>query len=199
MNETNNLTLTHMEAGTLMAHETVSLLDTAETLNTAGICRVALEVFCTMQNLGEAGNALLTWVDMESAKPFTAEGKDSLHFIDSERLLEVPDAAAQMAVVWALFETAAMAGCGPDSRKALLDAAHAFTEMGGLEDMLLTIQQPAKALDAAALQEELADVCSAIQKAETADVGPCEETVSLDSPQPPEDTGTATDGGEKAV
>ena len=166
MSEITNLHLTSTEICTLMAHETVSLLESADTLETASLCRTAIEAFYRMRELGEAGEALLLWVDaeLEGAKLFAAEGKDSLHFIDSDRLLKVPDATAQLAMIWALFETAAMAGCGLDSRQALLNAARAFTEMGGLDDLILAVPQPAMALDAAALQTELADVCSAIQK-----------------------------------
>lgn len=179
MNGTDNLHLTHTEVCTLMAHETVSLLESADTLDTANLCRTAIETFCKMRELGEAGEALLLWVDMEleSAKLFAAEGKDSLHLIDSDRLLKVPDAAAQMTMVWSLFETAAMAGCGLDARQALLDAAHAFTEMGGLDDLILTVQQPTMALNAAALEVELTDVCSGIQRmdeTEQTGVNPCE-------------------------
>ena len=171
MSETNDLHLTPTEVCTLMAHETVSLLESADTLDTANVCRTAIETFCRMRELGEAGEALLIWVDteLESAKLFAAEGKDSHHFIDSDRLLKVPDAAAQLAMIWSLFETAAMAGCGLDSRRALLDAARTFTEMGGLDDLILTIPQPAMVLDSAALQTELADVCSAIQKIDKAE------------------------------
>ena len=104
-----------------------------------------------------------------------------------------------MAMVWALFETAATAGCGLDSRKALLDAAHMFTEMGGLEDMLLTLQRPARTLDAAALQAELDDVRLEIQKAAPASAGPCEAQPDGGGPQPPEEGSPAADGAEKAV
>lgn len=192
MNGTDSLHLTHTEVCTLMAHETVSLLESADTLDTANLCRTAMETFCRMRELGEAGEALLIWVDMEmeSAKLFVAEGKDSLHLIDSDRLLKVPDAAAQLAMVWALFETAAMAGCGLDARQALLNAAHAFTEVGGLDDLILAIHRPAMALDAAALQSELADVRSAIQKmdeTERANVSPCSARSDQDAAQPKED------------
>ena len=171
MSEITNLHLTPTEICTLMAHETVSLLESADTLETASLCRTAIEAFYRMRELGEAGEALLLWVDteLESAKLFTTEGKDSPHFIDSDRLLKVPDAVAQLARIWALFETAAMAGCGLDSRQTLLNAARAFTEMGGLDDLILAVPQPAMALDAAALQTELADVCSAIQKIDKAE------------------------------
>lgn len=171
MSETNNLHLTPTEVCTLMAHETVSLLESADTLETASLCRTAIEAFCRMRELGETGEALLIWVDMEleGAKLFATEGKDSLHLIDSDRLLKVPDAEAQLAMIWSLFEAAAMAGCGLDSRRVLLNAARTFTEMGGLDDMILTIPQPAMVLDSAALQTELADVCSAIQKIDKAE------------------------------
>lgn len=179
MSEINNLHLTPTEVCTLMAHETVSLLESADTLDTANVCRTAIEAFCRMRELNETGEALLIWVDMEleGTKLFAAEGKDSLHLIDSDRLLKVPDAAAQLAMIWSLFETAAMAGCGLDSRRALLDAARTFIEMGGLDDLIITIPQPAMVLDSAALQTELADVCAAIQKidkADQSDVSPCD-------------------------
>ena len=53
MSEITNLHLTPTEICTLMAHETVSLLESADALETASLCRTAIEAFCKMRELGE--------------------------------------------------------------------------------------------------------------------------------------------------
>jgi len=130
-------------------------------------------------------------MELEGAKQFAAEGKGSLHLIDSERLLGVPDPAAQMDVAWALFETAVMKGGRSDVRQVLLNAARTFAEMGGLDDLIRTSRHPAQTLDAAALQTELVDVRTAIQKmdeAAQANVGPYDTPGSEGGAQDREDT-----------
>ena len=101
---------------------------------------------------------------IENAKQFAADGKDSPHLIDPDRLLPVPNAAAHLDAVWALFETAADER-KTGARKSLLSAARMLTDMGGLDDLILTARQPKKVLSAAALQSELADVRAALQTA----------------------------------
>ena len=102
--------------------------------------------------------------EIENAKQFAADGKDSPHLIDPNRLLPVPNAAAQLDAVWMLFEAAADE-CETGSRQSLLSAARMLTDMGGPSDLLLTAKQPSKVLSAAALQSELADVRAALQTA----------------------------------
>ena len=168
MKTNNSVPLSPIEVCTLMAHKAVALLDVAdsEALDAAAEFREALKVFSTAQGLGEAGETLLAWVDaeIENAEQFAAGGEDSPHLIDPDRLLPVPNAAAQLDAVWALFETAADE-CETGSRQSLLSAAHMLTDLGGLSDLLLTARQPKKVLSAAALQSELADVRAALQTA----------------------------------
>ena len=167
--KTNNSTpLSPVEVCTLIAHETVALLDAADddVLNTAAELRAALDAVIRAKELGEDGEALLAWVDaeIENAKLFAADGQDSPHLIDPDHLLPVPNAAAQLDAVWALFETAADE-CDTGSRQSLLSTAHTLTDMGGLSDLLLTARQPNKVLSAAVLQSELTDVRTALQTA----------------------------------
>lgn len=168
MKTNNSVPLSPIEVCTLMAHETVALLDAADdsSLDAAAEFREALKVFSAAQGLGEDGDTLLAWVDAEikSAKQFAAGGGDSPRVIDPDRLLPVPNAAAQLDAVWALFETAADE-CETGSRQSLLNAARMLTDMGGLSDLLLTAKQPSKVLSAAMLQSELADVRTALQTA----------------------------------
>ena len=168
MKTNNSVPLTPIEVCTLMAHETAALLDAAdsEALDAAAEFREALKVLSAAQGLGEDGNTLLAWVDaeIENAKQFAASGEDSPHLIDPDRLLPAPNASAQMDAIWALFEAAADER-KTGSRKSLLSAARMLTDMGGLSDLLLTVRQSGKVLDAATLQSELADVRAALQAA----------------------------------
>jgi len=168
MKTKNRTPLTPVEVCTLMAHETVSMLDAAapEALDAAAEFRAALEVYSAQQDLGGDGEALLAWVDAEidGAKRFAADGTDCPRAIDPDRLLRVPDAAAQMDAVRMLLQTAMGYVWGHCNQKKLLDAARMITEMGGLEELILTARPPANALDAAALRRELEDVRAAFQE-----------------------------------
>ena len=166
MKTNNSAPLSPIEVCTLMAHEAVALLDVVDddVLDAAADFREALKVFSAAQGLGEDGETLLAWVDaeIENAKRFAVSGEDSPHLIDPDRLLPVPNAAAQLDAVWMLFEAAADER-KTGSRHSLLHAAHLLTDMGGLDDLLLTARKPGKVLSAAALQSELADVRTALQ------------------------------------
>jgi len=72
-------------------------------------------------------------------------------------------------VVWKLFQTAVESTC--DQRRVLLEAARTITEMGGLEDVLLTAKGLAqKVLTAEILDAELEDVRKSLQTAEVSSV-----------------------------
>jgi len=168
MKTKNRTPLTPVEVCTLMAHETVSMLDAAGpgALDAAAELRAALAVYSAQQDLGEDGEALLAWVDAEldGAKRFAADGTDCPRVIDPDRLLKAPDAAAQMDAVWALFQTAVRYVWGHQDQKKLLDAARMITEMGGLDELVLAVEPSEDALDAAALRRELEDVRAAFQE-----------------------------------
>lgn len=166
MKMNNSVPLSPIEVCTLMAHETVALLDAAdsEALDAAAEFRDALRVFTVAHGLDEDGETLLAWVDteIENARQFAAGGEDSPHLIGPDRLLPVPNASAQLDAVWMLFEAAANEH-DAGSRQSLLSAARMLTDMGGLDELLLTAKQPRNVLSAAALQTELADVRMALQ------------------------------------
>ena len=149
----------------LISHETVSLLNTdAESLNTALQLRTGLEVFAAASKLSGDVIPLLMWIDreVESAHQFTATEQDTPHLIDPDRLLPVPDAAAQLNAVWMLFQIAVKSTW--DYRHTLLKTARTLTEMGGLEDMLLTTKIPAAGfLRVEDLRAELEEVRMALQ------------------------------------
>ena len=157
--------LTPLDLCTLIAHETVSLLNAdAEALGTAAQLREGLAVLSAAKELTDDAGDLLTWIDreVESAKQFAATETDGPHLIDPDALLPTPDAATQLDVVWALFQTSV--DLPKKQRQILLSTARTLTEMGGLEDMLLTANAPAAgSLTAEDLQIKREDVRAALQ------------------------------------
>ncbi|MEY8259707.1 hypothetical protein AALA80_05105 [Oscillospiraceae bacterium 50-60] len=163
--------LTPLDLCILIAHETVSLLNTdAEALDAALRLRTGLDVFAAASGLSGDAIPLLMWIDqeMEGARQFTAAEQDTPHLIDPDRLLPVPDAAAQLDAVWMLFQ--AVVNASGDYRQTLLETARTLTEMGGLEDMLLTTKIPAAGfLSVEDLRAELEEVRMALQPQEAED------------------------------
>lgn len=158
--------LTPTEVCTLVAHEAVVLLDAVETEVPSCVSefRTALETLNAVHHLGSDGQALLSWLDAEiaSAERFAADGTNLPNLIDTCQMDTVPDAVTQMEVVWALFGAAAMEGCGPEQRRALLNTARTVTEMCGLDDLLLATLKPNTAKLAEGLHDELADIRDAL-------------------------------------
>ena len=165
MKTADRTTLTPLDLCILIAHETVSLLNTdAEALDAALQLRTGLEVYAAPSGLSRDIMPLLMWIDqeMESAHQFTTTKQDTPHLIDPDRLLPVPDAAAQLNAVWMLFQIAVKSTW--DYRHTLLKTARTLTEMGGLEDMLLTTKIPAAGfLRVEDLRAELEEVRMALQ------------------------------------
>lgn len=165
--------LTPTEACTLIAHEAVILLDTVETEVPGCVkeFRTAVEALSTVHGLGEDGEALLAWLDAEiaSAERFAADGTSLPNLIDTCRLDTVPDAVAQMELVWLLFDTAAREECRPEQRRALLSTARSITEMCGLDDQLRSTLKPNAAALASALDTALSDIQDGLRS----DAGPC--------------------------
>ncbi len=162
MNDKCQTSLTPTEVCTLIAHETVTLLDTVQTElpQCVGELRAALAVLTELHGLGWDGETLLAWVDEEiaNAEKFVTDGTNQPNLIDTCQMDTVPDAVTQMEVVWTLFGAAAMEGCGPEQRRALLNTARTVTEMCGLDDLLLATLKPNTAKLAEGLHAELADI-----------------------------------------
>lgn len=158
---------TPTEVCTLIAHETVAMLDTVQTEIPQCVreCRTALEALTTAYNLGEDGETLLNWLDTEiaNAELFATDGVNLPYLIDMTCLNPEPDAAARMDLIWALFETAAREECGPEQRQALLSTARTVTEMCGMEDLLLAAPRPNAAKLAKGLSAELDDIRRALK------------------------------------
>ena len=166
---------TPTEVCILVAHEAVSMLDTVQTEIPKCVreCRTALEALTTVHDLGEDGETLLDWLDTEiaNAELYVTDGKNLPYLIDMTCLNPEPDAATQMDLIWALFETAAMEKCGPEQRQALLSTARTVTEMCGLDDLLLATIKPNTAKLAAGLRDELDDVHTALQASPAPRIG----------------------------
>ena len=158
---------TPTEVCTLVAHEAVSMLDTVQTEIPQCVreCRTALEALTTIHDLGEDGETLLDWLDTEiaNAELYVTDGRNLPYLIDMTCLNPEPDAAAQMDLIWALFETAAREECGPEQRQALLSTARTVTEMCGMEDLLLAAPRPNAAKLAKGLSAELDDIRYALK------------------------------------
>ena len=161
--------LTPLDLCTLIAHEAVSLLNAdPEAAEAAAQLREGLQIMVAANELISDAGPLVTWVDWEmaSVQQFAKAGIDTLPLIAPERLLPVPDAYEQMDVIWLLFQTAVESA--QEHRRTLLETARTVTEMGGLEDMLLTTNIPAVGfLTAEDLRAELEDVRMALQLHET--------------------------------
>ncbi len=157
--------LSPLELCTLIAHETVSLLGAdAEALNTAAELRDGLTILAAANGLSADAGDLLAWIDreVEIARQFAATGKDAPHPVDPDSLLPVPDANTQLNMIWALFQAAV--DQPQEQRQTLLNTARTLTEMGGLENMLLTANGPAVGFLAAEdLRTELDEVRAALQ------------------------------------
>lgn len=158
---------TPTEACTLIAHEAVSMLDTVQTEMPECMSdfRTALEALHTVHGLGKDGEALLAWVDTEiaNAERFVADGTNLPNLIDLCQLNTAPDVAAQMDLVWMLFDTAAREECSPEQRQSLLNTARTVTEMCGMDDLLLATLRPNTAKLAGELGAELADIHAELQ------------------------------------
>lgn len=165
MKDETRTAFTPIDLCTLIAHETVSLLCAdADALESAGQLREGMAAAASAAGLDGEAAPLLAWIDreVENAQKFSATGQDTPHIIDPDRLFPVPDAAAQMDVVWMLFQTAVEQPL--EQRRTLLGAAKIITEMGGMTDMLLGIHNPgAEFVTAGDLQAELAEVCAVLQ------------------------------------
>lgn len=145
MKTENRKPLTLLEACTLMARETVSLLDgTADTLDSAAEFRDALAFLNSVQDLGDSG-ALLAWVEaeLENSKKFAETGERTPELVKLDTPYPMPDPSMQLDAVWAILRAAAQEPLATEQWETMLNATKMLTEMDGLEDMILTTNVPA--------------------------------------------------------
>jgi len=123
----------------LIAHETVDILQGAGegSVNTAMAMRAGLVVFAAANGLVSSVNDHLAWIDRELrlAKQPDPAAADGQHLLEPDRSMAVPK-AAQMDIVWGLFQAAVQAERFRE-RKALLELAQTLTGMCGLNGALL--------------------------------------------------------------
>ena len=163
--------LTLLEACTLMARETVSLLDgTADTLDSASEFRDALAFLNSTQDLGDGG-ALLAWVEseLENAKRFAETGQPYQNLVKLDTPLPLPDPAMQLDAVCVLLQAAAHRSCTPERWENMRNAVRTLTEMDSLEDMVLGGFEPSGGLlTTKGLRKLLEDVQTALQSGQQA-------------------------------
>lgn len=166
--------LTLLEACTLMARETVSLLDgTTDTLDSASEFRDALAFLNSVQDLGDGG-ALLAWVEseLENSKRFAETGQPYQNLVKLDTPLPLPDPAMQLDAVCVLLQAAAQHSCAPERWENMRNAVRTLTEMDSLEDMVLTGFEPGGGfLTTEGLRKLLEDVQAALQSGQQEQTG----------------------------
>lgn len=167
MKTENSTPLTLCEACTLMARETVSLLDGIDdTLKSATTFRNALATLNSMQDLGDDG-ALLVWVEteLENSRRFAETGQSYENLVRLDTPLPLPNPAMQLDAVCAILQAAALHRCAPEQWETVRDAVRMLTEMDSLEDMIQDGFQPDGGfLTPEALQTQLENVQTALRK-----------------------------------
>ena len=166
--------LTLLEACTLMARETVSLLDgTADTLDSASEFRDALAFLNSVQDLGDGG-ALLAWVEseLENSRRFAETGRPYQNLVKLDTPLPLPNPEMQLDAVCVLLQAAAQRSCTPERWENMRNAVQTLTEMDSLEDMVLTGFKPRGGFLATEdLRKLLEDVQAALQSGQQEQTG----------------------------
>lgn len=166
MKEENRTTLTLLETCTLLARETVSLLEGFDEVPDSAIELLdALAMISTAQDLGDGG-ALLAWVnaELENTKRLAKTGELSSSLVKLDTPLPMPAPDMQLDAVCVLLQAAAAhRPCTMEQWETMLGAMRILTEMDSLEDMVLGTMVPAGGfLTTEGLRKQLADVQTAL-------------------------------------
>lgn len=158
--------LTLTESCTLLARETVSMLegDDAVSPSVTGM-RNTLALISSQEDLGDGG-VLLAWVDheMEAVRRFAEAGELAPSLVDLPAPLPLPDPAMQLDMVWAVLQATGRSGCTREQWLDALDAVRTITEMDDLEDRLLDTFIPNGGfLTTEDLRDELEQVRAAVR------------------------------------
>lgn len=167
MKNENRTPLTLTEACTLLARETVSLLegDVIVSPSAAGM-RDTLAMISGTPDLADGG-ALLAWVDreLEATRRLVETGEKTDSLVNLPTPLPLPDPAMQLDAVWTILQATARQDFTPEQWKSAVDAVRCLTEMDGLEDRFLNTFIPEGGfLTAGDLHDQLEQVQAALQE-----------------------------------
>ena len=188
MNSEEQTPLTLLDACTLLARETVSLLEGVDQLpdSAVSLCR-ALILVSGKQDLGDGG-ALLDWVntEMENFNHFAKTGEQTESLVKLETPPAMPAPDMQMDAAWLLLKAVAQQRPTLKQWQAMLDTVRLLAEIDDLEDMILDTKVPSGGfLSVQDLRTLLNSIQAAVEaKRQKARVGPCEATGSEDEAQP---------------
>lgn len=192
MNNENKVSLTLLDACTLLARETVSLLEGSDLLPGRAVNLLdALFVICGNQNLDDGG-ALLAWASMtmENTKRYVKKGDRAEPVVKLKTPLSMPAPDMQMDAVCLLLKAVAERRPTLKQWQTMLDAVRIFMEMDDLEEMILDGKIPYGGfLKVQELRTLLDSVQAAVEaKRKEARVSPCEAAASEKEGLPPEKT-----------
>lgn len=168
MKSENRIPLSRLEACTLLARETVSLLEGFDEVPDSALELLdALAMISSAQDLGDGG-ALLAWVnsEMENTKRLAETDELSPSLVKLDTPLPMPAPDMQLDAVCVLLQAAAARRpCTMEQWETMLNAMRILTEMDSLEDMVLGTMVPASGfLTTEGLRKQLADVQAALAK-----------------------------------
>ena len=188
MNSEEQTPLTLLDACTLLARETVSLLEGVDQLpdSAVSLCRALIQI-SGKQDLGDGG-ALLDWVnmEMENSNHFAETGEQTESLVKLETPPAMPAPDMQMDAAWLLLKAVAQQRPTLKQWQAMLDTVRLLAEIDDLEDMILDTKVPSGGfLSVQDLRTLLNSIQAAVEaKRQKARVGPCEATGSEDEAQP---------------
>lgn len=188
MNNEKQTPLTLLDACTLLARETVSLLEGGDQLldSAVSLCS-ALALVNSEQDLGDGG-ALLDWVDaeMENTKHFAEAGEQTESLVKLKTPSAMPAPAMQMDAACILLKAAAERHPTLKQWQTMLDAVRLLAEIDDLKDMIVNAKAPSGGfLSIQDLWTLLDGVQAAVgAKRKEARVGPCETAFPEDEGQP---------------
>ncbi len=190
MNNEKQTPLTLLDACTLLARETVSLLEGFDQIPDSAVSlRSALALVNSEHDLGDGGT-LLDWVDaeMENTKHFAEAGEQAESLVKLKTPFAMPAPAMQLDTACILLKAAAQRHPTLEQWQTVLDAVRLLAEIDDLEDMILDAKVPSGGfLSIQDLRTLLDGVRAAVEgKRKEARVGPCETDSPEDEGQPPE-------------
>jgi len=170
--------LTLLDACTLMARETVSMLmKRRDALDFTIRFRDTLAFLNSKLDLGDGG-ALLAWVDneMERTRQFNKTGKLPPGPVSLEAPLALPDPVMQIDAVWRILRASTETGYMKQQQwEDIVSAVNSFTRMEAMHDLLLNAYTPPDGfLTVEILRSGLAQAQTAFQgqRPEPAESGP---------------------------